>query len=60
MRECEHDDANFNTPVPQSHLNTNESQETREGKWIIGHKVNILLLTFVVDISLKLTFLYKL
>ncbi|KAI4879137.1 hypothetical protein NFI96_009336 [Prochilodus magdalenae] len=38
MRECESDNTKFNTPAPHSHLrpcDTNESNETKEGNWII-------------------------
>ena len=44
MRACESDDTKFNTPAPQSHLrprNTNESYDTREGKWLIGPNLDI-------------------
>jgi hypothetical protein len=43
-RECESDDTKCNTPAPHSHLrpcNTNESHDTREGKWLIGPNLDI-------------------
>ncbi|XP_053481998.1 uncharacterized protein C1orf21 homolog isoform X1 [Ictalurus furcatus] len=44
MRECESHDTKFNTPAPHSHLrprSTNKSHDTGEGKWLIGHNLDI-------------------
>ncbi|MEQ2265330.1 hypothetical protein XENORESO_005479 [Xenotaenia resolanae] len=44
MCEWESDNARFNTPALLSHLgscNTNKSHNTREGKWLIGHNLNV-------------------
>lgn len=50
-RECESDNTKSNTPVPQSHPRpryTNESHDTRDGKWLIRHNMDIFhTLTFL-------------